>query len=408
MKIKTFYKLNQDYTNGLVGHSLSWTNMKELQLSPKKTFKSKLWKINEIIIESFNNTEDDFEQTSASKDYSSIPKIFDKSLETLDKVIINDTICEKNSKNPSVINSSVTYEFVDVNKTKKDLKDNLSEFEENQRHLIANLKEKYPSSNRCNKALQSLNANSPYFENNLFSDNSQFDSYQNRFSVQFKPQLDSNSSNFTILQEPSNGNGDQLNYTAANEFQNLSKFDEFENYNKHANQHCFNFQFQNNNLETINPTHENNINNQLHNYYNSNLIRLNTLESFLYNQKNQTDKNSSEIITGNKSIEENDFREPFNEFTKYGYPTSSDKKYSNFFQNPDQNYYVTNDSKTLTSIFTNSDNSFKNYQMQLYETQNIEEFYSLNTLNTNIINEDFSASNFLLKDQYQNSLLKKN
>ena len=374
--------------------------MKELQLSPKKTFKSKLWKINEIIIESFNNTEDDFEQTSTSKDNSSNSKIFDKSLETLDKVIVNDSICEKNSKNPtdinklsqSTTNSSVTYEFYDINK-KKDWKDNkinkyqefaenigkekrnsfnqyenLSEFEENQRHLISNLKEKYPSSNRCNRILQNLNANSPYSENNFFSDNSLFDSYQNRFSVQFKPQLDSNSSYFTILQEPSIGNGDQLNYIAANEFQNLSKFDEFENYNKQANQHCFNinYQFQNNNLETLNATHENTFNNQFHSYYNSNLIRINTLESFLYNQKNQTDKNSSEIITGNKGIEESDFPEPYNEFTKYGYPTSSDKKNSNFFQNPDQNCYVTNDSKTLTTIFTNSDNSFKNYQMQLY------------------------------------------
>ncbi|CAF0950242.1 unnamed protein product [Brachionus calyciflorus] len=43
---KFIYLFKQfDYTQEIVGHSLSWRNTRELQLGPNKTFKSKLWSI---------------------------------------------------------------------------------------------------------------------------------------------------------------------------------------------------------------------------------------------------------------------------------------------------------------------------------------------------------------------------
>ena len=276
-------------------------------------------------------------------------------------------------------------------------------------HMIDTLIEKNPKSNGYNKVLY---GNSNYSENNSFSENLAFEAHQNYFPVQMKYNSDFSSINhFNTLLEFSNPHCEQFN-NIVNEYQFFTKLDETENLNRNSNKSNYNYSFQNNSQETQNIILENQIDNQFQNFYNSSFIRFNTFETNLTYQKNQIEKNSPEFMinTRNFSYQDDILPESYCEISKYGISNSSDNKISNFVQNQDQNFLILNDSKSLPTVFTNSDlGTFKIYQREYNDINNKDDMVHLNELKSKVQNEDLlSIPDSFDKEQNLNYIFKKN
>ena len=116
------------------------------------------------------------------------------------------------------------------------------------------------------------------------------------------------------------------------------------------------------------------------------------------------------INTRNFSYQDDILPESYCEISKYGISNSSDNKISNFVQNQDQNFLILNDSKSLPTVFTNSDlGTFKIYQREYNDINNKDDMVHLNELKSKVQNEDLlSIPDSFDKEQNLNYIFKKN